>query len=154
MTSGTSTWSRSTARLSMSRWLFDTDVLLDVALTRTPHAGSSAVALNSMQQGPEEAFIAWHTASNLYYNARKALGGLPARVFVSGLLDFVQVAPTSTDDLRYALSLPMADFEDAMQVAAARACEADFIVTRNEGDFAGSPIPTLTPADALAELRR
>lgn len=138
----------------MSRWLFDTDVLLDVALTRTPHLGSSTIALNFMQQGPEEAFIAWHTASNLYYNARKALGGLPARAFVSGLLDFVQVAPTSTEDLRYALSLPMTDFEDAMQVAAALACDADYVVTRNERDFAQSPIPALTPTGALAELSR
>ena len=46
----------------------------------------------------------------------------------------------------------MTDFEDAMQVAAARACEADFIVTRNERDFAESPIPTLTPAGAMVEL--
>ena len=68
------------------------------------------------------------------------------------MLEYAEVAPTSTDDLRYALSLPMTDFEDAMQVAAARACEADFIVTRNERDFAESPIPTLTPAGALAEL--
>jgi len=138
----------------MSRWLFDTDVLLDVALTRDPYAGPSAAALNPMRQGPEQAFIAWHTASNLYYNARRALGGPSARAFVAGLLDFVQVAPTSTEDLRFALSLPMDDFEDAMQVAAARACEAEFIVTRNEGDFAASPISVLSPADALAELSR
>ena len=69
-------------------------------------------------------------------------------------MTYAQVAGTSTDDLRFALSLPMDDFEDAMQVAAARACDAQFIVTRNEGDFAASPIPVLSPANALAELSR
>ena len=109
--------------------------------------------LNLMRQhAGEDAFIAWHTASNLYYNAHRALGGPSARAFITALLNFVELAPTTTDDLRYALDLPMTDFEDAMQVAAARACDAQFIVTRNVRDFAGSPIPALSPAQALAEL--
>jgi len=33
----------------------------------------------------------------------------------------------------------MRDFEDALQVAAAMACGAQFIVTRNERDFKASP---------------
>ncbi len=41
---------------------------------------------------------------------------------------------------RYAAELPMADFEDAMQVAAARACGARYIVTRNVRDYERSPI--------------
>ena len=48
----------------------------------------------------------------------------------------------------------MRDFEDALQVAAARACGAQHIVTRNFRDFDRSPIPALTPAEALHELFR
>ena len=54
--------------------------------------------------------------------------------------------------MRYAIDLPMADFEDALQVAAASACGARSIVTRNARDFARSPIPAVTPAEALARL--
>ena len=140
----------------MATWLLDTDVLIDVALDRQPHAGPSRSVIELLQtrQG-ESLFVAWHTVSNLYYNAydlRRPRDASFARAAVSGLLEYAQVAPTTTDDVRYALTLPLDDFEDAMQVAAARACNARFIVTRNVRDYAQSPIPVLTPANALAEL--
>ena len=61
-------------------------------------------------------------------------------------------APADTAALRYALSLPLTDFEDAMQVAAGRACGARHIVTRHLKDFTRSPIPATTPRNALAQL--
>ena len=98
--------------------------------------------------------MAWHTISNFYYNIERPQDAEFAKDAVTQLLTFVEVADTGTEDARYALDLPMTDFEDAMQVAAARACGADFIVTRNVRDFDRSPIPILSPADALAELSR
>lgn len=52
----------------------------------------------------------------------------------------------------YAAALPMADFEDAMQVVAARACGARHIVTRNVRDYERSPIRTVGPQEALRGL--
>lgn len=138
----------------MARWLVDSDVLLDVVLEREAHVGPSRRVLDLLREGAGEAFVAWHTVSNLYYNARKGSDATSARAYIASLLDFVEIAPTTTDDLHQALTLPMADFEDAMQVAAARACDARFIVTRNVRDFAQSPIPSITPADGVAELSR
>ena len=54
--------------------------------------------------------------------------------------------------LRYATTLPMSDFEDAMQVAAARACNARHIVTRNLSDYRLSPIPAISPQEAVSDL--
>ncbi len=68
------------------------------------------------------------------------------------LIEFLTVAPASHELLRYALTFPMADFEDAMQVAAAQAAGAQHIVTRNIRDFVNSPIPAVTPEQALQEL--
>jgi len=39
-----------------------------------------------------------------------------------------------------------------LQVAAARACGASYVVTRNLKDFRESPIPARTPLEILAEL--
>ncbi|HSM36115.1 MAG TPA: PIN domain-containing protein [Longimicrobiales bacterium] len=64
----------------------------------------------------------------------------------------MSVAPTDTEALRYAATLPLSDFEDAMQVAAARACGAEVIATRNVADSRSSPIPARTPGKLLAEL--
>jgi predicted nucleic acid-binding protein len=132
--------------------LLDTDVLLDVALGREPHREAASRLLDRLERGPGSAFIAWHTASNFYYLVAAARGGADARVFIADLLRFTAVAPTSTDALRYAAALPLKDFEDAMQVAAARACGAEHVVTRNLKDFERSPIPAITPEAALREL--
>ena len=132
--------------------LLDTDVLLDVALDRQPHADAAAEILDRLERGREKAFIAWHTVSNFYYLVAPSRGGPGARDFILDLTRFVAVAETDTSVVRYAAELPMRDFEDALQVAAARACGARRIVTRNVRDFDRSPIPALTPTEALAGL--
>ena len=132
--------------------LVDTDVLIDVALDRRPHSGPSSALLDRLESGGRRAFVAWHTLSNFYYLVTPARGAAGTRDFIAELVRFVAVAPADTAALRYAVSLPMADFEDALQVAAARACGARHIVTRNIRDFARSPIPAVTPREALEKL--
>ena len=96
--------------------------------------------------------MAWHTVSNVHYIVARERDAAFARRFIADILEFLEVAPTDTADLRYALDLPMTDFEDALQAAAARACGARSIVTRNVRDFARSPVPAVTPGDALARI--
>jgi predicted nucleic acid-binding protein len=134
--------------------LIDTDVLLDVALDRSPHVESAAALLAHFERDPHRAFVAWHTLSNLYYLLRPARGGRDARDMIDDLMGFLAVAPTDTDAMRFAVSLPLPDLEDAMQVAAARACGALYIATRNVKDFRRSPIPARTPAQLLEDLIR
>lgn len=133
--------------------LIDSDVLIDVALRRVPHAFPAAELLERIQRGVEPANIAWHSISNIYYITTPSIGTVSARDFILDLIRFVPVAATGTEAVRYAAGLPMSDFEDAMQVAAARACGATRIVTRNVSDYARSPIPAVTPQEALAEMR-
>ena len=132
--------------------LLDTDVLVDIALDRHPHSESASELLDRIEHGAESAYIAWHSVSNLYYVIAPAVGGVSARDFIVELTRFVAVATTDTEGIRYAAELPMADFEDAMQVAAARACGARHIVTRNVSDYVRSPIRAVDPQQALGEL--
>ena len=132
--------------------LLDTDVLIDVALDRRPHSDSASELLERVEHGSEAAFIAWHSVSNLYYVVTPALGGVSARDFIVELTRFVTVATTDTESIRYAAELPMIDFEDAMQVAAARSCGARHIVTRNIRDYERSPIRAVDPQEALSGL--
>ncbi len=134
--------------------LLDTDVLIDIALDRRPHSGPASELLGRIERGTRGAYIAWHSISNLYYIVAPARGGTNARNFVVELTRFVAVATTDTKSVRYAAELPMADFEDAMQVAAARACGAQHIVTRNISDYARSPIRAVDPREALSQLLR
>lgn len=131
--------------------LVDTDVLLDVALDRKPHARASADLLDLLQRRGRGGFVAWHSLSNLYYLVRPGRGGSGVRELLRDLTGFLTVVPTDTDALRYATDLPLADLEDAMQVAAAWSCGATLIATRNVTDFRESPVPALTPAEILAD---
>ena len=132
--------------------LLDTDVLIDTALDLSPHSQPAADLLDRIEYGAESAFIAWHSISNFYCIVAPVSGGASARDFIVELTGFVSVATTDTEAVRYAAGLPMSDFEDAMQVAAARACGARHIVTRNVGDYQRSPIPAVDPREAIRLL--
>ena len=132
--------------------LLDTDVLIDVAVDRHPYSESSTELLDRVERGVGRAVVAWHTLSNLDYLVTPARGNADTRDFIAELVRFVSVAPADTPALRYAVSLPIPDFADAMQVATARACGAEHIVTRNVRDFRRSPIPAMTPREALLQL--
>ncbi len=71
--------------------------------------------------------------------------GVSCRDFIRSLLAWADVAQTGRADALAALDLPIGDFEDALQVAAAMACGAQVIVTRNERDFKASPVAALNP---------
>lgn len=129
--------------------LLDTDVLIDVALERHPHSGPASKLLDRIERGAESACMAWHTVSNFHYIVAPLYSAADSREFIVELTRFVSVANTGTEGIRYAAALPMADFEDAMQVAAARACGARHIVTRNVRDYARSPIPAMSPQEVL-----
>lgn len=132
--------------------LLDTDILIDVALGREPHAEDASALLDALEPRPGTAFIAWHSIANFYYLVRPSRGHGDAREFLRELTSFVRVAPTTTRHLLQACRLEMKDFEDALQVAAAFACDAGAIVSRNLRDYAKAPLPAITPARALTTL--
>ncbi len=132
--------------------LLGTDVLIDVALDRHPHSDMASEILDRLEHGYRKAFVPWHSVSNFFYMVAPTRGERPAREFILELTRFVEVAETGTEAIRYAAALPMTDFEDAMQVAAADACGARYIVTRNMKDYRRSPIPAISPQEALREL--
>ena len=132
--------------------LVDNNVLVDVALRRQPFFGPAVELLERLAQDPGRGFMAWHTVSTFYYIVQRTLGDERTRSIIAETSSFLTVPPVTHQSLLYALSLPMTDFEDAMQVAAAQAAGAEHIVTRDIGDFINSPIPAITPEQALREL--
>jgi predicted nucleic acid-binding protein len=129
------------------RILIDTDVLLDVALERSPFVESSADVLRWVERGGR-ACIAWHSLANCAYLLEK-----DGRSFLSQLLTVLVVAPVGHRDAQVALKLPISDFEDALQVAAAQAWSAQKIITRKIRDYKRSPILACTPEAFLKAIR-
>lgn len=129
--------------------LIDTDVLIDLALGRKPHDAPAGQLLDAIERRLVSGFLAWHSASNFYYLVAPKRGRDTARGFLLDLARFVEIAPTTTESLRQAGRMKLRDFEDALQVAAAMACGADLIATRNHRDYAGAPIRVAPPREVL-----
>jgi hypothetical protein len=71
---------------------------------------------------------------------------------VSDLLELVDVVALGRGEFQRALSLGLADYEDAVQVAAYLTMGADVLVTRNARDFKGAPVVTRSAGEVLALL--
>ncbi len=136
------------------KFLLDTDVLLDIALDRVPFYEESRAVSDWCQARPASALVAWHTVSNLYYLLRGARSDVNARDFLVEMLRFAIVLGGGTAEVRRALTLPMRDFEDALQVAAGLSGDAEFIVTRDLAHYRVSPLPSLTPGIFLRRFAR
>ena len=75
---------------------------------------------------------------------------LQAKEFIEGLLEYTEITVCTKEDLQFALLLNMADFEDAMQVAAAKAENCTAVITRNIADYKNSPIAVILPLSYAA----
>jgi predicted nucleic acid-binding protein len=131
----------------------DANVWLDVALQRAGLMESSQSALILCDQQGDERWVAWHTISNIFYIVRRYEGRARAELYVKDLLASTTVATVGHAEALRAAELPMNDFEDAMQIAAAEACTADAIVTRNVQDFSSCTIPVYTPEDFVKAFK-
>lgn len=132
------------------RAFVDTNVFLDVLMARSPWLQNSLSVIDWCEAHPGEAWLAWHSLSNLYYVGAKTVGREETGTHIDAVLEVFEIAPTSTSAARKARRLQMDDFEDALQSTAAMECDADLIITRNTEDFLRSPIKAVSPTEFLA----
>ena len=134
------------------RALLDANVVLDVLQRREPWFGDSAAVVAAAERGRFEGLLAAHTATTVFSLMAGHVSRNAARVQLSELLRFLQVAPVVQAVLTQALALPYADLEDGVQMAAAGQAGADYVVTRDRALYAAGPLPALTPGEMLALL--
>jgi len=133
------------------RVLLDTDVTLDFLLKRQPFADDALAIWLACARGQCTGYVSSITPVNVYYIARKIAGADQARQYVADLLTIARVSVVDDAVLRQAQAAPVADFEDAVQIAAAVASGLDAIVTRNGGDFKKAQMPVYSP-DELGRI--
>jgi predicted nucleic acid-binding protein len=130
----------------------DLNVRLDVAQNRLPHYQASEEVLHRARGGEYEAVLPGHAITTLHYIIEKWPSTHLANQTIDGLLaDFV-IYPSDKTNFQRARQLAMKDFEDALVASVAEATGSDYIVTRNVPDFAGSPVPAMTPPEFLEAL--
>jgi hypothetical protein len=130
----------------------DLNVLLDVAQNRLPHYHASEEVLHRARAGEYAAVLPGHAITTLHYIIEKWSGASLANETVDGLLADFDIHPPDKTSFIRARQLPLGDFEDAVVASVAEATGSEYIVTRNVSDFAGSPVPAVTPTEFLEAI--
>jgi len=135
------------------RITFDTNIILDNLLSREPFADSSTRALKLAETGYFTGYITANSITDIYYHTVKVVrDDKRVRQLLRKVLSSLKVIDVLNRDIQMALASPMPDFEDALLAACAKRAKSDYILTRNEEDFADSPVAALTPEVFLKQV--
>ena len=129
------------------RVYLDTNILLDIIEQRMPHYPVSLAVLERCDDLNFELFVAWHGLATVFYITARKQSEADATNMIRNLLNWATVSTVGHDQAQQALGYGITDYEDALQAAAANACAASWIVTRDSTGFTGSPVPVISPDD-------
>jgi predicted nucleic acid-binding protein len=125
----------------------DTNIILDFLLQRKPFYEAAKAIVAKARDDKYEAIVGTYAITDIHYwltketkESRKSL------IMIFNLLEMISLCNTTIEDMRSAYNSIMPDFEDAVAAAIAQREKADYIITRNSGDFVNSPVPAITPA--------
>ena len=135
------------------RVLFDTNVILDVLLARTPHVGPATALFDGVAVKEVDGLIGATTVTTIHYLATKAVGAAQAQRHIRTLLGLFEVAPVTRSVLTDALDLGCPDYEDAVLHEAARHAGAQAIVTRDPKGFPKATLKVYAPDELLRFIR-
>jgi predicted nucleic acid-binding protein len=134
------------------RILFDTNIILDIALKSPPFFTDSSEAFKSVDQQNVFGYISATSITDIYYVARKSIGHDTSILFIEDLLDILDVVGIDGSVIKHALQLNFRDFEDAIQSVSAKLNDIDYVITRNISDFTESEVTAITPDAFLKKL--
>ena len=137
----------------MDNVLFDTNVILDLALKRAPHFDHAASLFALIDEKKISAYVTASTITDIYFISKREKGHEIALEFISNLVDVVNIIGVDKEIISRALGSTLKDFEDAVQVSAAEYNGIDCIITRNESDFLNAALKIFNPRQFLDQQK-
>ncbi|MCH9650326.1 MAG: PIN domain-containing protein [Deltaproteobacteria bacterium] len=134
------------------RVLFDTNVIVDLLLNRTPFAEAATRLVARVEEGRLTGVVCANTITTVHYLVAKVAGAEAARAELRKILGLFEVAPVTRAVVEGAFKQPIRDFEDAVIHESAREASVEAIVTRDLRDFAQADLTIYGPAELLAIL--
>ncbi len=133
--------------------VFDTNVILDVLGERMPFSPLSTEAMAVIEREGIVGAMTANTITDLYFLLqRRKMASDAIKDALVKLMDALEVLDTTRELCLLGFRSPVADFEDAVLVETAKRWSADFIVTRNTGDFTASSVEAITPTELLGRV--
>jgi predicted nucleic acid-binding protein len=133
----------------MRKVLFDTNIILDIALKRNPFFDDASRLFKLIDKKIISGNIIASTITDIYYISKKEKGHNETLNFIINLIKVVDVIGVDKEVILNAIAFEMKDFEDAVQASAAKLNDIDVIITRNKSDFKDTSLLILTPAEFL-----
>ena len=130
--------------------LVDVNVFEDVFRQRQGWEASLAV-INCIRNAQATGYVSALTPPILYFFRRRTRGEKAARQAVQRILRGFAIVPLTGEavEVAYAASLP--DFEDVLQLEAAKAAKVDALITRNKKDFRQKEVRVLNPEELVEQ---
>lgn len=132
--------------------MFDVNVIIDVFTRREPFFSDSHKTLSLCDQDKYIGVLWTGEITTVSYLLQKKIGKNLAREHVHTILELFEIVDVSKEDILEAELSDMEDFEDAVIAFCAKRAKADFIITRNIGDYEKSPVKAISPEDFLKQM--
>ena len=124
--------------------LIDTNVMLDFLTERELFFESADKIMQMCQRKDIDGFIAAHSVMNAFFILRKEYTAKERREMLQNYMRIVSVVGIDSYNIERALQREdFPDVEDCLQDECALICKADYIITRNVGDYKYSKVPAI-----------
>lgn len=133
------------------RVLIDTNIVLDVLIQREPFFEHSQLVMLASERKLIHGFVSASSITDIFYISIKCTKDKKKtyELVKKLLMGTVDTAAVDGDIIFQALDAEWNDFEDCVQYVVGERISADYIVTRNPGDFKNSRIKVVTPEELL-----
>jgi predicted nucleic acid-binding protein len=125
--------------------LLDTNVVLDVLLSREPWVKSASAIWRAVDENRITGCIAACTLTNIDYIAQRIKDRATAQLALQLCLKTFEICPVDYQTVDTALELPGSDFEDNVQIACALRAGIETIITRDSTGFQAAEMSILSP---------
>ena len=132
--------------------LIDTNIILDVLCKRPDFYKDSAKVFKLCEVKRISGVISALSIPNIMYILRKELDSEKTKEILDNLSLIFSIADLKADDLKKAADMEFKDYEDAAQSACAARIKANYIITRNIGDFTMSKVAAIKPIELLERI--
>lgn len=132
--------------------LIDTNIILDVLCKRPDFYKDSAKVFKLCEVKRISGVISALSIPNIMYILRKELDSEKTKEILDNLSLIFSIADLKADDLKKAADMQFKDYEDAVQSACAARIKANYIITRNIGDFTMSKVASIKPIELVERI--
>ncbi len=135
------------------RILLNTNILIDYLTEREPFFPAAYQIILGCKNKRYDGIVAAHSIVDMFFILRKYFTNAERRRMLLAFFEILTVETIDEEKLRLALkNEPFTDFEGCLQVECAKSTQADYIITRNEKDYALSEVPILSPEQFIEYL--